>query len=213
MIYLYSGTPGSGKSCHQAEDILFNLKHGRFVIANYSINTDLIKKKRGYFYQLENDVLTPKNLIKLADWWFQSHKFKEGAIRLYIDESQILFNAREWQKSDRSEWLKFFSQHRKFGFNIYLIAQNDRMLDRQIRGVIEYECIHRVLSNFGFKGILLSVLFGGRTYAVVTKWYPMAERVSTEMQHILLLSTFKILLSFLHKFKKLIKNLLHQFTK
>lgn len=184
MIYLYSGTPGSGKSCHQAEDILFNLKHGRFVIANYSINTDLIKKKRGYFYQLENDVLTPKNLIKLADWWFQSHKFKEGAIRLYIDESQILFNAREWQKSDRSEWLKFFSQHRKFGFNIYLIAQNDRMLDRQIRGVIEYECIHRVLSNFGFKGILLSVLFGGRTYAVVTKWYPMAERVSTEMHHI-----------------------------
>nr|DAN96456.1 MAG TPA: TMPK monophosphate kinase [Inoviridae sp.] len=25
MIYLYSGTPGSGKSCHQAENIIFGL--------------------------------------------------------------------------------------------------------------------------------------------------------------------------------------------
>ena len=36
-----------------------------------------------------------------------------------------------------------FSQHRKLGYRVILIAQFDRMLDRQIRSVLEYEYIHR----------------------------------------------------------------------
>lgn len=184
MITLYSGTPGSGKSMHQAEDILFKLKHGGLIIANYDVNTDIIKGLKGTFLPCTNDELTPEGLKATAQLWFKSHKFKEGAISLYIDEAQILFNAREWGNKDRKEWLTFFTQHRKYGFNIYLIAQNDRMLDRQIRSLIEYEQIHRMVSNFGFIGSFLSLILGGRTYVAVNRWYPMHERIDSTFHHV-----------------------------
>lgn len=184
MITLYSGTPGSGKSCHQAESIIFALKHGKMVIANYSINESKIKRETGIFVEVDNLSMTPKYLIHLANWYFKDHKFKEGAILLFIDEAQLLFNAREWSKSDRQEWLKFFTQHRKYGFDIFLIAQNDRMLDRQIRSLIEYEVIHRKFSNFGFIGMFLSLIYGGSSYAAVRMWYPIKERIDSQVHHI-----------------------------
>ena len=45
MIYLYSGTPGSGKSLHQASDIYWDLKFNKPVVANYQINTSMLCKK------------------------------------------------------------------------------------------------------------------------------------------------------------------------
>lgn len=44
MVFTYTGTPGSGKSLHSAEKNTFYLKHGHYVIANFPINTDVIKK-------------------------------------------------------------------------------------------------------------------------------------------------------------------------
>ena len=46
MIYLYSGTPGSGKSLHTARVIYYSLKRGFPVIANFPINLDKIKCKK-----------------------------------------------------------------------------------------------------------------------------------------------------------------------
>lgn len=45
MIYLYSGTPGSGKSYHAAADIYYRLKRSKKtnryrVIANFPVATD-----------------------------------------------------------------------------------------------------------------------------------------------------------------------------
>ena len=45
MIYLYTGTPGSGKSYHVARDIYFFLHYGRNVIANFDINYDAIPSR------------------------------------------------------------------------------------------------------------------------------------------------------------------------
>lgn len=54
MIYLYSGTPGSGKSLHQADDIFWDLRLNKPVVANYPINEDLFHKKVPFIY-LPND--------------------------------------------------------------------------------------------------------------------------------------------------------------
>ena len=119
MITLYSGTPGSGKSCHQAEDIYNFLKyeHG-CIIANYPVDESRFQSsfKRGaIFVSTENDDICPENLIQFSKMYFSKYKFKEGKIRLYIDEAQLLFNCREWDKGNRKEWVKFFTQHRKYG--------------------------------------------------------------------------------------------------
>ena len=43
MIYFYSGTPGSGKSLHVAQDIYQYLQRGKNVIANFDINEKAVK--------------------------------------------------------------------------------------------------------------------------------------------------------------------------
>lgn len=181
MIYLYSGTPGSGKSLHQAEDIYWILHNGKPVLANFEINTDVIKTRHlGEFYYINNEILRPELLIKYSQIYFRDHKFKEGAIRLFIDECQIIFNARDWNIKGRKEWLSFFTQHRKYGYDIYLVAQFDRMIDKQIRSLIEYEVIHRKVKNFGKWGTFFNLVAGGNLFVAVTVWYPMKERVSSQ---------------------------------
>lgn len=184
MIYLFSGTPGSGKSCHQAEMILDWVSRGGVVIANYPIDETRIKKYKGIFVETTNQDITPSNLIEFSRMLFTKEKFREGRIKLLIDESQIMFNCREWDRTNRAEWISFFTQHRKYGYDIYLIAQFDRMLDRQIRSLIEYEYIHRRLSNAGVKGAAMSLVLGGNTYMVVKVWYPMKEKIGQEIHHI-----------------------------
>lgn len=180
MISLYSGTPGSGKSLHCARTITNWSRLGYPVVGNFPVN--LSKFKRADFIYCPNDKMTPDYLIKLSEEKVGS-KPKEGSILLVIDECQLLFNAREWQQSGRAKWLSFFTQHRKLGYDIILIAQFDRMVDRQIRSLIEYEYIHRKMSNFGWQGKILSLVFGGKTFIAVKMWYPLHERLGAEVFH------------------------------
>lgn len=180
MIYLYSGTPGSGKSLHQAKDIYHWLRRGRTCICNFDVDIHKIPKCKGQFIYLDNQFLRPETLIKFSKVYFSTHEFKEGRLRVYIDECQLLFNAREWNIQGRKEWLSFFTQHRKYGYDIFLVAQFDRMVDRQIRSLIEYEVIHRKASNFGTMGTLFSLFAGGNLFVAVTMWYPMREKIDSE---------------------------------
>lgn len=55
------------------------------------------------------------------------------------------------------------------------------MLDRQVRSVIEYEQIHRKVSNYGWKGWLLcAFMLAPCLFVSVKVWYPMRERVGSE---------------------------------
>lgn len=179
MIYLYSGTPGSGKSLHTARDIRDTLgPKRRPVIANFDINP----KTRGYrerFTYRPNDQLKPEWLIAYAEAYWEGKKVREDSILLVIDEAQLVFNSRAWNQGERMAWIEFFSQHRHFGFKVILIAQFDRMIDRQIRCLIEIETNHRKLGNFGLKGLLLSLPFRGKLFIGVSYYYGLKEKVGT----------------------------------
>lgn len=184
MIYLYSGTPGSGKSLHVARLIYNSLGAGFACICNFDIALEKIKRNNGIFEYKANHELTPAYLRRFAENYFadkvMSVRKKEGRIRLFIDEAQIMFNARDWGQKGRDEWLSFFTQHRHLGYDIFLIAQFDRMLDRQIRSLIEYEYIHRKVNNFGIPGKILGILAFGQLFCCVKVWYPMKEKVGSE---------------------------------
>jgi len=180
MIYLYSGTPGSGKSLHTASVIYWTLKRGRPVIANFPIDTGKIKGMKGEFQEVTNDTLTPSFLYEYSNNYFHGGRTKESEILLVIDECQLMFNARDWNIEGRREWASFFTQHRKPGYDVILVAQFDRMIDRQIRSLIEYEQIHRKVSNYGIKGKLLSAFCLGNLFVSVKVWYPMKEKVGSE---------------------------------
>lgn len=176
MIYFYSGTPGSGKSLHCAKDIynkLFIKKQN--VIANFPINEKILskKKKKGIFTYVPNYKINPKYFIEYS---LNNHiPNKESQTLVIIDECQILFNPRTWNDKNRLEWIEFFTQHRKFGYNFILVSQVDRLVDRQIRSLFEYEVKHRKANNFKLLSILPIKIF-----VAVTVWYGVKEKVSSE---------------------------------
>lgn len=186
MIYMYTGTPGSGKSYHVAKDIYFNLNRGRHVIANFDINYDMItSKKKGYFFQKDNFDLS---VSWLQDFSLLCHKrdikgrIIEHQTWLIIDECQLIFNCRSWNDRERQEWCYFFTQHRKLGYDVILITQFDRLIDRQIRSLVEYEVKHRKVNNFGNGGIIVSLFtFGHPVFAAIEYWYGVKEKCGTTM--------------------------------
>lgn len=95
---------------------------------------------------------------------------------------RLLFNSRTWadDKALRLAWIQFFSQHRKYGYTIILVAQFDKMIDRQMRSLLEYEYVHRKVSNFGVVGWLLSLLFGGKAHVCVQRYYPLNQRLGAK---------------------------------
>ena len=182
MILFFSGTPGSGKSLHTASVLYWWIKAGHPASGNVDINLDYIptRKKKEYLYK-RNDQLTPDFLIRYAqDYAAQHGRIKEDSILLVIDECQLVFNARDWNAKGRSQWLEFFTLHRHLGYRIILIAQFDRMIDRQVRSLIEYEYIHRKVSNFGIYGKIISLFSLGNLFVSVKIWYPMKEKVGSE---------------------------------
>lgn len=177
MIFLYSGTPGSGKSLHASRDIYNKIKKQRkTVIANFNINDDVFnknKKGRGKFLYFDNSVLNVDLLVEYSRRYHKANK--ENQTLLIIDECQVFFNPREFTRSDRMKWNNFFSQHRKLGYNVILISQNDRLIDRQIRANIEYNIIHRKVNNFK-----IGQLFPIKTFIAVTYWYGVREKLGIE---------------------------------
>lgn len=180
MIYLYSGTPGSGKSLHAAQTVRAHLKFHTPVIGTFHINKECLYKNSKYEYIYKNIYeLTPQYLVQFAkDNRHLLKKHVESSFLLVIDEAQRLFNSRTWNNKDRNDWITFFAEHRHLGFDIILISQNDRMLDRQIRALIEYDFVHRKVSAAGIKGKILSIFTGNFCY--VKMWYPMKEKVSAD---------------------------------
>lgn len=175
MIYFYSGTPGSGKSLHVAKDIYTKLlSRKQNVICNFQINQNLLKKKkRGNFLYVPNFDISPKFFIDYAK---QNHvSGKEGQTLVVIDECQIIFNPRNWQDKDRLSWIEFFTKHRHYGYNFILVSQFDRLVDRQIRALFEYEVIHRKVNNFK-----IGMFFPVKVFVAVTYWYGVKERVGAE---------------------------------
>lgn len=186
MISLYSGTPGSGKSLHCAYKIIDFIKMGKPVIANFPIDEQYFNrgkhrdkpppKRYGKFEYWSPNKLNPTALKRYAK---EHHKVgKEGQTILIIDECAIMFNSRDWKMQDRMGWIKFFQLHRHMGFDVILICQHDRMLDRQIRAFIETEYKHRSAKNFGFWGLLISLISRG-FFVSIEYWYGAKIRLSS----------------------------------
>lgn len=177
MIYLYTGTPGSGKSYHAAEVVDRALRRGIPVIANFEVNLNP-KKHKAEFLMIDTLDMTPDTFMRYAEEHFKPGRDEHQGI-IIIDEAQIPFNSREGLNRNRMKWISFFSKHRHYFYDIILITQHDRMLDRQIRSLVETEYKHRKLTNFGAKGWFMIVLFH-KMFVAVQYWYPIQEKVSAE---------------------------------
>ena len=161
-VELYSGTPGSGKSLHLARDIydICNRKKDNMVVCNFDVDTSKFKHPDRFFYvpneKLSADLLISLGMVNIRT--FNTFDKLQNSTILIIDECQLLFNARAWNEGGRADWIKFFTQHRKLGYRVILVAQFDLMIDKQIRALIENEYMHRKMSSMGFIAFFLKWL-------------------------------------------------------
>ena len=177
MVSTYTGTPGSGKSLHCADKILFYLKHGKRVICNFPINENMIKKRyRKNFLYLPDSELTPHYLFEYAKAFHKEKK--EDITILIIDEAQRLFPIdRVYER--RKEWEQFFQLHRHMGYSIILVTQNMSYINKGIRIQTEYEVKHRKVGNYGIGGLILTMLHIP-LFVALTYWQGTRERIYSD---------------------------------
>lgn len=170
MITLYTGSVGSGKSYHATALGIEWINRKKYVIANYPLKFKDNKKGREQSKRwIFNDEITVEWLMAMSieHGWFG----KESQCLLEIDEAGIIFNSRDWQSQGqhRKNWIKFLSQSRKFGYDIVFVCQADRMIDKQIRGLVEYEVKHLKANNSMMMSFLS--IFKVTLFMYVYRWY------------------------------------------
>lgn len=163
MIRLFVGPPGTGKSYHALCEGLKYIYGGKYVVANFPVLFSKSKRDiRAVGRWIYKDDINVNYLVGLSmDKGFYG---REGSCLLIVDEAGIMFNAREWQSrhKERMEWIKFFSQSRKLGYDVILVAQDERMIDRQIRNVHEWIVKHVSMHEY-FRWLPIKV-FGYVSY-------------------------------------------------
>lgn len=208
MIYFVNGRPGGGKSLAMAELIYKQLRHGRNVIANFDINMDYFKRcrhpeKLGKFIYVTNAELTTqayRNIdarikkfsyidglwgfaLNFHDFTIKGQKFERQTL-IVLDECAGLFNSRTFNARDRLTWLDFFSKHRKLGYTVYLIAQDDSQIDKQVREMFHKQIECRCVTSMKLFGKFLALLCGGNLFIRITRDYtlmkPMRKKDSKE---------------------------------
>lgn len=180
---LYSGTPGSYKSYHATADAIQWVGRGKNVIANFPIDVKKYyknRKKLGRFEFVPNNQLTVNYLMKFHRDNHKKNNIKAQTLVIF-DEASIPFNARQFDRQDRMDWINFFANHRHFNFDIILVAQNDRMLDKQIRGLLEYDIKHRALKNWNLAFALVSLMCKG-LFHCVEYWYPCKMKTNIQLK-------------------------------
>lgn len=204
MIYYFTGKPGNGKSLHMAEIIYNSILQGKNVISNININMHAFdkvkhKEKLGQFIYINNrEWLT--NAYKgrcakegwsyingLYNYALNFHKknnrgqIMEHQTILVLDECQELFNTRTWNRSDRLSWCQFFRYHRHYGFDCYLISQDDKVIDKQIRSILQKEIEHRCMNNYKLFGKFLGLLAGGKLFIAIERDYTLSGKKDSKM--------------------------------
>ncbi|MBT1074457.1 zonular occludens toxin domain-containing protein [Geobacter grbiciae] len=171
MIEVQQGTPGSGKSAAAVARAILHLKKGGVVAANFSLvdgwalevakRSLLSRFSEKHFLKLASSLhkrfyrVDSLSAIRSIDPRAESvglyqddGKYSEGNGLLILDEAQLVFNSRRWDKN--MGWIEFFTQHRKLGWNVILIAHTIEMIDSQIRPLAEYESRFRNLQKLKF---------------------------------------------------------------
>ena len=168
VISIYEGSVGSGKSYHALLEGLkkcSSLRSNRWVIANFPIKREFCKEKEVQRWQFWDEITPEKLILFSIEKEFAGH---EGSCLLIIDEAGIIFNSRDWmiRAEERKKWISFFSQSRKFGYDVILVAQSDRMIDRQIRDLSEY-----IVRHFNMRQYWYFSWLPFRFHMAVWRWY------------------------------------------
>lgn len=165
MIALVTGPPGHGKSYYAVRKIAEAIRLGKPVATNIDLRRDWPEyiARRNLAMYVRPDAKRRllqhgRDLVHVSDdldelFSIRLKGSKEGRGVMVLDEVHNWMNARTWNAQGRADAVRFMTQHRKLGWDVYLIAQQDTMIDSQVRGNFENRIRLRNLKKAHFFGV------------------------------------------------------------
>jgi zona occludens toxin len=189
VIAIVTGPPGSGKSYYAVRKMIDSLEAGKYVATNLALEDDWIPravnrhplrwampgrraalKRRWSEHSIHcagDDALNELLNIRLRGRG-------EGRGVMVLDEAHHWMNARTWKDEDRLRLLRFFSSHRHFGWDVYLLTQDLHNIDRQVRALFEYHITLRNLRKMKVAGIPVSPV---NLFLAIWQWHSGAKSI------------------------------------
>lgn len=180
MITLIDGTPGAGKTFAAMRIIAAALGDDKMVVTNCALKPDWALR-----CAKENPVrrviphAAARRAVKLEPRVFVSQDLDEifrvrvpgadeGRWVVVLDEAHRWMNSRMWaaQGQRRQEIIDWFTAHRHYGCDVYLLTQYVEMIDKQVRHLIEYRTRVRNLKRERIAGVRI---FPCNLFAAVTE--------------------------------------------
>jgi len=168
VIFAVTGTPGSGKSFYAVRKIADSVTRGKLVATNVPLEAgwslEIAKrhtplaflrrgrvKKRARLY--ESRVYLLQDMSELVN--IRLRGTGEGRGIAVLDEAHEWVNSRMWKDEGRATMVAWFSKHRHYGWDVYLITQYLDSIDKQIRDRVEWHVVLRNLKAVKLMGIRL----------------------------------------------------------
>lgn len=139
-VYSVEGKLGTGKTkfcVWMAQNALLS---GRRVASNVDIKSELLTPfKRSKHIRIP-DKPTEVDLLAMGHGNPETYNEDRNGV-LILDELGTWLNSRSFQDKNRAGVIDWLIHARKYGWDVYLIVQDQGMIDKQVReALIEYQC-------------------------------------------------------------------------
>ena len=187
MIYLVTGTPGSGKTYYACRRIDQAIAQGKVVVTNVQLSPDWAERiasgiplarfrrravaRRAADYRRHLLVIDDVNELLAV----RVEGTAEGRWLAVLDEAGGFLDSRSWNDSDRKELVRWCQRHRHYGADVLLITQLPEAIDKQVRQLFEELVRLKNLRNFKVMGIRV---FPRSRFVAIHTW-------NTKDQHVL----------------------------
>ena len=144
---IIAGTPGTGKTLYAIQQyIIPSLIRGEVVYTNID---GIIASRIAALFNADYFTVD-SNLRKINEPQY-FYKGVEKNATIVVDESQNLFNNRDWQSEVNKECVAYLTEHRHHGHRVVFIAPTVESVDAGIRRVCELTYRHKSMSLLGDK--------------------------------------------------------------
>ena len=158
-VYSVEGKLGTGKTKFTVWMAQNALVAGRRVASNVDLKTELLVTHKKTSYVRIPDKPTAFDLEAMGHGNPETYDEDRNGL-LILDELGTWLNSRSFQDKGRASVIDWLIHARKHGWDVYLIVQDQNMIDKQVRdALIEYQCRCMNLSKIRIPivGRLLSV--------------------------------------------------------
>lgn len=191
MIVLVTGPPGAGKSYYAIRKVADAIERGKCVATNVELAPDWAERiarrnpvrwlipgrRQAIAREYRRRVCVSQDLEELLSIRLAGRG--EGRGVMVLDEAHSWLNSRLWSSEDRLRLVRFFSRHRKLGWDVYLITQSADMIDKQVRVLFEYHVHLRNLRKARLFGVPVSPV---NLFVAIWAWHAAGgARLKTEV--------------------------------